>query len=78
MLWLSCLQCSRGAVAQLGERLNGIQEVEGSIPFGSTRFPSPLTGSLESLLISALEKQHCRDQETFDDCQKQVNPSISS
>lgn len=26
----------RGAVAQLGERLNGIQEVEGSIPFGST------------------------------------------
>ncbi len=28
----------RGAVAQLGERLNGIQEVEGSIPFGSTSF----------------------------------------
>ena len=28
----------RGAVAQSGERLNGIQEVEGSIPFGSTRF----------------------------------------
>jgi hypothetical protein len=26
----------RGAVAQLGERLNGIQEVIGSIPFGST------------------------------------------
>ena len=26
-----------GAVAQLGERLNGIQEVDGSIPFGSTR-----------------------------------------
>ena len=25
-----------GAVAQLGERLNGIQEVDGSIPFGST------------------------------------------
>src|SRR5262249_43798598 len=25
-----------GAVAQLGERLNGIQEVEGSTPFGST------------------------------------------
>ena len=24
-----------GAVAQLGERLNGIQEVKGSIPFGS-------------------------------------------
>ncbi len=26
-----------GAVAQLGERLNGIQEVGGSIPPGSTR-----------------------------------------
>jgi hypothetical protein len=26
-----------GAVAQLGERLNGIQEVRGSIPLGSTR-----------------------------------------
>jgi hypothetical protein len=25
-----------GAVAQLGERLNGIQEVSGSIPLGST------------------------------------------
>ena len=26
----------RGAVAQLGERLNGIQEVRGSIPLSST------------------------------------------
>ncbi len=26
-----------GAVAQLGERLNGIQEVVGSTPIGSTR-----------------------------------------
>ncbi len=25
-----------GAVAQLGERMNGIHEVEGSTPFGST------------------------------------------
>ncbi len=25
-----------GALAQLGERLNGIQEVNGSIPLGST------------------------------------------
>ena len=30
-----------GAVAQLGERLNGIQEVEGSIPFRSTIPPTP-------------------------------------
>ena len=28
----------RGDVAQLGERLNGIQEVDGSIPFVSTNF----------------------------------------
>ena len=27
----------RGAIAQLGERLNGIQEVGGSIPPGSTK-----------------------------------------
>ncbi len=27
-----------GAVAQLGERLNGIQEADGSIPFSSTNF----------------------------------------
>ena len=27
-----------GAIAQLGERLNGIQEVGGSIPLGSTIF----------------------------------------
>ena len=32
-----------GAVAQLGERLNGIQEVDGSIPFGSTN-PFQLIG----------------------------------
>ena len=31
-----------GAVAQLGERLNGIQEVVGSIPIGSTIFLSQL------------------------------------
>jgi hypothetical protein len=28
-----------GAIAQLGERLNGIQEVVGSIPIGSTTNP---------------------------------------
>ena len=30
-----------GAVAQLGERLNGIQEVRGSIPLGSMEFGGP-------------------------------------
>jgi hypothetical protein len=32
------LPSSGGAVAQLGARLDGIEEVEGSNPFGSTRF----------------------------------------
>ena len=31
---------SDGAIAQLGERLNGIQEVSGSIPLGSTSLRS--------------------------------------
>jgi hypothetical protein len=35
-----------GAVAQLGERLNGIQEVVGSIPIGSTIFPFLKNSSL--------------------------------
>ena len=31
-----------GAIAQLGERVNGIHEVSGSIPLGSTiPYPSP-------------------------------------
>ena len=42
-----------GAVAQLGERLNGIQEVGGSTPLGSTksfcgRFQSPLRFTISS------------------------------
>ena len=32
-----CLS-SGGAVAQLGARLDGIEEVEGSNPFGSTKY----------------------------------------
>ena len=32
----SCASAKFGAIAQLGERLNGIQEVGGSIPPGST------------------------------------------
>ncbi len=37
-----------GAVAQLGERLNGIQEVSGSIPLSST------TNLLNSLVVLVL------------------------
>ena len=33
-----------GAIAQLGERFNGIEEVVGSIPSGSTIHTLPITG----------------------------------
>ena len=36
----ACLRMTQqqsGAIAQLGERLNGIQEVRGSTPLGSTK-----------------------------------------
>ena len=33
------LPVRRGAIAQLGERLNGIQKVKGSNPFSSTNTP---------------------------------------
>jgi hypothetical protein len=35
--WQGDRRSVRGAVAQLGERLNGIQEVGGSTPLGSTK-----------------------------------------
>ena len=41
----------RGAVAQLGERLNGIQEVVGSIPSGSTIFIKGLAIIREAFFI---------------------------
>ena len=36
----------RGGVAQLGERLNGIQEVRGSIPLASTAGPEREPGAV--------------------------------
>lgn len=35
-----------GAIAQLGERLNGIQEVRGSTPLGSTKFSANVRVSI--------------------------------
>jgi hypothetical protein len=40
---------SVGAVAQLGERLNGIQEVRGSIPLGSTNDFNRLDGGWQKI-----------------------------
>ena len=39
-----------GAVAQLGERVNGIHEVEGSIPFSSTKTTFPGSAFLFRLI----------------------------
>ena len=39
-----------GAIAQLGERLNGIQEVVGSIPIGSTNKPLPMRPDMDARL----------------------------
>ena len=36
-----------GAIAQLGERLHGMQEVSGSIPLSSTKFPALNSDSLK-------------------------------
>jgi hypothetical protein len=35
--WYSARPKRYGAIAQLGERLHGMQEVDGSIPSGSTK-----------------------------------------
>jgi hypothetical protein len=50
-LHCSCLEVPPpvcGAVAQLGERLNGIQEVVGSTPIGSTKMD---VSSFSSVLV---------------------------
>ena len=44
-----------GAVAQLGERLNGIQEVGGSIPLGSTK---PRRSSRSSKIMALAAASH--------------------
>ena len=60
---------------------NGIQVI-GSIPIGSTKNPDTLSRKINisatSTLVSSLGQQHRRDQETFDQDQKQVNPAITS
>ena len=38
MTTILCIEVINGGIAQLGERLHGMQEVIGSIPFTSTKF----------------------------------------
>ena len=47
-----------GAIAQLGERLNGIQEVVGSIPIGSTSFHLTFSDS-QALVQSVVIERGC-------------------
>ena len=49
-----------GAVAQLGERLNGIQEVRGSIPRSSTKI-------IKDLRLFAVSPFLCRSENVQDD-----------
>ena len=42
--------CSRGGIAQLGERLHGMQEVIGSIPFTSTNLIGELLRKFKNLI----------------------------
>jgi hypothetical protein len=42
------LRAPIGAIAQLGERLHGMQEVGGSIPPSSTKRETPITLSLKA------------------------------
>jgi hypothetical protein len=43
--------CFPGAIAQLGERYNGIVEVTGSIPVGSTNKMKGFDGNVEALRL---------------------------
>ncbi len=49
----------QGAIAQLGERLNGIQEVGGSIPPGSTKFPLKVMVSVPAVAGTTIASCRC-------------------
>lgn len=57
----STLPCPGGAVAQLGERLNGIQEVRGSTPLSSIRPPQGGRGENARMaeLVDAQDSGSC-------------------
>ncbi len=44
----------KGAVAQLGERMTGSHEVDGSIPFSSTRKIKDLADLVESFFLAQM------------------------
>ena len=44
----------KGAVAQLGERMTGSHEVDGSIPFSSTINIKDLTNLVESFFLAQM------------------------
>ncbi len=44
------MRISFGAIAQLGERLHGMQEVSGSIPLSSTKIPESVASATDLIL----------------------------
>jgi hypothetical protein len=52
MLALMCSSIPGGAVAQLGARLDGIEEVVGSNPIGSTKLQTESENSLKAILTT--------------------------
>ena len=55
-----------GAIAQLGERLNGIQKVIGSNPFSSTNFPAKEMYYVYILLSRSTGKYYCGSTENLE------------
>jgi hypothetical protein len=58
------LQHPGGAVAQLGARLDGIEEVVGSNPIGSTKFPF----HTNTILLSIIQLAKFSDASPFGRC----------
>ena len=59
-------QAGHGVIAQLGERLHGMQEVDGSIPSGSTTILHPFTDVQDGnayCKISISTAEACREAE---------------
>ena len=54
-----------GAVAQLGARLDGIEEVEGSNPFGSTKNNPAIRSEFFRELLSSVNSYSTRNRAGF-------------
>ncbi len=62
-------QAGHGVIAQLGERLHGMQEVDGSIPSGSTTHLHPSTDVQDG-------DAYCRMPISTDDACREAEPDF--